>query len=106
MRLRRHEQRPPHAKACNGIVGLCLREQALRFRHFGHARQPVLITRARLTLDIRAKDPIGGNFRSGNRTYPLRCNSYSLWLLSDSPSYHADFQILQTKFLSFPFPII
>jgi len=69
--LRRSEQRPPHTKARHGIVGLCLREQPLRFRHFGDAGQAVLVTGPRLALARRGRLAFDGrvlrDFRGGLR---------------------------------------
>src|SRR2546427_4392726 len=48
--LCRSEQGSPHTKARDGIVGLGLCQQPLRFRHFVDTRQPILITRPRLAL--------------------------------------------------------
>src|SRR5260370_25554967 len=50
VRLCRREQRAPHAEARDGVVGFGLSEEPLRFPHFGHAGEAVLIARARLAF--------------------------------------------------------
>src|SRR5437868_8537500 len=59
VRLRRRQQRTPHAEPRDSIIRFCLREQALRFRHFDDAGEAVLIACARLTLASRRGLPFG-----------------------------------------------
>src|SRR5438477_6326280 len=50
VRLRRREQRAPHAEARDRIIDFCLCQQPLRFRHFRDARKSVLVPGACLAL--------------------------------------------------------
>src|SRR5258707_2465046 len=53
VRLRRGEQCAPHAEPGNGIVGFRLREQPLRFGHFSHTGESVLVPSPCLALPGR-----------------------------------------------------
>src|SRR5438093_11604527 len=59
----------PHHEPRHGIVGFGLREQPLRFGHFGDAHEPILIARARLALASRRSLALNGcvprNLRRG-----------------------------------------
>ena len=50
VRLRRREQRAPHAEPRDRIVGFGLREQPLRFGHLDDAGESILIASAGLTF--------------------------------------------------------
>src|SRR2546427_7585407 len=68
-RLGGSEQCSPHPEPRHGIVGFGLREQPLRFGHFGDAREPILIARTRLALASRRSLALDGcvprNLRRG-----------------------------------------